>query len=63
MGLEPTTILTVSLLTALTTCAKVDYRLSQNWFVFIGMKLNYWPCLIGCVGFGLLVALSTSDIS
>ena len=26
----------------------------RNWLGFIAMILNYWPCVIICVGFGLV---------
>ena len=66
MRLEPTTFesfVHCLLPIALTTLPAKVGGAGQNWLGFDLMQLNYWPCVIVCVGFGWFVGLTQSEIS
>ena len=53
-GHEPTSSVTLISAHRPTHLRYGELRLGLNWLGFITMQLNYWPCVIVCVGFGWL---------
>ena len=55
MGLEPTTVVVLFIAHRANHLRHGGLRRRKNWLGFIALQLNYWHCVIVCVGFGWLV--------
>ena len=62
VGLEPTTVVTLSAAHRAIHMRQVEGDFGKKWLELIAMHLNYWPFVSVYVGFGWLVGLSPSDI-